>query len=326
MRHIKTLFLLLIGLLGSFVSSAQFVTHDTIQIPTRTDSLKIKFLHVPDDAIFIPAYYLYNHNWNNDNVKTHRYDYWLHEDTTVIIFNKDTGTFFSCPFPGKVISPFGKRGRRIHSGVDIKLNLNDAVRCAFPGVVRVAKKYHGYGNMVVVRHYNGLETLYGHLNKMLVKPDQVLKAGDLIGLGGRTGRATCTHLHFETRFLEDAFDPQTVIDFASCTLKSDTLIITSSTFSRTKYFAGKSKKKQTQLGKGKKHPKDKVSPAPKEETPEPQTPVQPKKSTVTMYTIRNGDTFYKLARKFGTTVDAICKLNNFTKTKVLHPGQKIKIK
>jgi len=291
-------------------SSAQFVTHDTIQVPSKTDSSGIKFMHVPADAIFIPAYYLYNHNWNNENVKTHKYDYWLHEDTTLIVFSKDTSCYFFCPYAGKIISPFGRRGRRIHSGVDIKLNLNDPVKCAFPGVVRVAKRYHGYGNMVVVRHYNGLETLYGHLNKMLVKADQILKAGDIIGLGGHTGRATCTHLHFETRFLEDAFDPETVIDFNSCTLKSDSLMITSSTFSRTKYFIGKTRKKTNGSNKN---------------TMVKKTSLQAKTGKKT-YTIRNGDTLYGIARRIGSTVDAICRLNNFTKTKVLHPGQKIIIK
>lgn len=290
---------------GIINSSAQYVSHDTVQIPSKTDSSGIKFMHIPADAIFIPAYYLYNHNWNNDNVKTHKYDYWLHEDTTLIVFSKDTGCYFACPYEGKVISPFGKRGRRIHAGVDIKLKLNDPVKCAFPGVVRIAKTYHGYGKMVVVRHYNGLETLYGHLNKILVKPDQKLEAGDILGLGGHTGRATCTHLHFETRFLEDAFDPGTVIDFSTFSLKSDSLIITSSTFSRTKYFTGKTRKEPNTSGG------------------RPKTLAKENGST---YTIRNGDTLYGIARRTGSTVDALCKLNNFTKSKILHPGQKIKIK
>ena len=92
------------------------------------------------------------------------------------------------------------------------------------GKVRISKRFKGYGNAVVVRHYNGLETVYAHLNKLCVKVDDEVKAGDLVGLGGRTGRATADHLHFETRFLEQPINPMTFIDFDNFTLKKDTLV------------------------------------------------------------------------------------------------------
>lgn len=323
MNYILRTILFTIMLFLSLYSYPQFVPQDTSHQTPGTDSTGIKFLHIPEDAMFIPAYYLYNHNWNTESVKAHKYDHWLKEDTCMIIFPKDTGRYFVCPYPGKVISPFGLRGRKIHTGTDIKLKLNDTVRCAFHGMVRLARWYYGYGYTVVVRHYNGLETLYGHLNKMLVKPDQMVKAGDVIGLGGRTGRASCTHLHFETRFLEDAFNAETVIDFNDCCLRSDTLIITSSTFSRSRYFSGKVKKSPNVTSQKEKN--NNVKGLTSEENKNTAA-LQPGKDGALYYTIKSGDTLYGIAKKYGTTVDHICKVSNINRNSILRLGQRIRIR
>lgn len=133
---------------------------------------------------------------------------------------------FAFPLPGgRVISPYGTK-RRNHTGIDIKTRANDTIVSAFDGIVRMAKAYSGYGNVIVVRHYNGLETVYSHNSKNLVKSGDHVKAGTPIALTGRTGRATTEHLHFETRINGEYFDPNTVIDFQNRTLKKRQLVIT----------------------------------------------------------------------------------------------------
>ena len=130
-------------------------------------------------------------------------------------------------FPVKNIktSPYGWRWNRPHRGVDIRLNVGDPVHCAFNGVVRIARPMGAYGNLVVVRHYNGLETVYGHLSKIKVKPLQVVSAGQVLGLGGSTGRSTGPHLHFEVRFQYEAFDPEWILDFNDYTLRTRRLYL-----------------------------------------------------------------------------------------------------
>lgn len=133
---------------------------------------------------------------------------------------------FAFPLPGaKVISPYAGR-RKTHSGVDLKTRANDTIVAAFDGIVRLAKPYSAYGNVVVIRHYNGLETIYSHNSKHLVKPGDVVKAGTPIALTGRTGRASTEHLHFETRINGEHFNPAILIDFDTRLLKRNCFVFT----------------------------------------------------------------------------------------------------
>jgi murein DD-endopeptidase MepM/ murein hydrolase activator NlpD len=217
------------------------------------------------------------------------------EDTIILILNHPSENPFVFPRTGKFLSPFGYRGRHFHAGWDIKLNQGDSIGAAWDGKVRLAKPYRGYGLVIVIRHYNGLETVYSHLSKMLVKVNQDVKAGEIIGLGGRTGRATTTHLHFETRFLGEPFDPTIIIDNESYKLKSDTLAMMASVF------------------KFKAKPKVPVS-----------TASTAGKSTY--HTVRKGDTLSGIAKRYGTTVTAIRQKNGLSKKSVLKIGKKLKIR
>lgn len=134
---------------------------------------------------------------------------------------------FVFPLPGaKVISPYGTRRGRNHTGIDLKTRANDTIVAAFSGIVRVSGRSGGYGNVVVVRHYNGLETVYSHNIKNLVKSGDRIKAGTPIGLTGRTGRATTEHVHFEVRVNGEHFDPNLVIDFGTHKLLQKCLVFT----------------------------------------------------------------------------------------------------
>lgn len=132
---------------------------------------------------------------------------------------------FHMPVEDVLTSPFGWRDGKMHNGIDIDLQVWDTVVAAFPGMVRVAKYYGGYGRVVVIRHYNGLETTYAHLHRLKVKPGDVVEAGELIGLGGSSGHSTGSHLHFETRFKGVALNPLAFIDFKEQALLNDTLVV-----------------------------------------------------------------------------------------------------
>ncbi len=138
---------------------------------------------------------------------------------------------YAFPLPGaKIISGYGKyTDRSSHSGIDIKTKANDTIRCAFNGIVRMAKSYSGYGKVIVVRHPNGLETIYSHNSKNFVSPGDKVKAGQAIALTGRTGRATTEHLHFETRINGEHFNPNIIFNMKDHTLRKETIICSKST-------------------------------------------------------------------------------------------------
>ncbi len=146
---------------------------------------------------------------------------------------------FVTPVKSKVTSPYGWRARfgRMHRGVDLSLRVGDTVRCAFSGKVRLTKyEGKGYGYYVVVRHDNGMETVYGHLSKFLVKPNQRVKAGEPIALGGNTGRSTGPHLHFETRYLGLAINPEAIIDFNNGTTHKDIFAFSKDSYNKSQSY------------------------------------------------------------------------------------------
>lgn len=154
-------------------------------------------------------------------------------------------TGYVAPVPGAVTSPYGWRPRfgRMHRGVDLRLSVGDTVVSAFDGKVRLTKyEGRGYGYYVVVRHDNGLETVYGHLSKFLVKPNQRVRAGEPIALGGNTGRSTGPHLHFETRFMGLAVNPATIIDFENLCTHKDVFTFDKTSYERSQVYGPKKHK------------------------------------------------------------------------------------
>jgi murein DD-endopeptidase MepM/ murein hydrolase activator NlpD len=164
--------------------------------------------------------------WNTVNPTAYGTELSAH-DTVVQIRLIDEAAFcgFRMPVPSVVTSRFGWRDGRNHNGIDLDLEVWDTVRCAFPGVVRFAEKFGGFGRMVVVRHYNGLETFYAHLHRIKVRPGDEVEAGQLVGLGGNSGHSTGSHLHFETRFKGIPIDPARLIDLTEGSLLCDTLVL-----------------------------------------------------------------------------------------------------
>ena len=244
-----------------------------------------------------PSYLLYENFWDNECVKNKTL-YSSSLNDTVILLNQSE---YVAPIKGRFLSPYGPRGKRNHAGIDIKLNLGDSVKCAFDGKVRVAKTISGYGNVVVVRHYNGLETVYAHLSKIIVKPNDIISAGEIVGLGGRTGRATTTHLHFEIRYLTKSLNPTLLISPENYELVTDSLYVADNKFFSK--FADLQNEKDKKLIK-----------------------IDENEVVAEKYhIISKGDTLYTISKRNGISVNDLCELNNISKNKILTIGTKLRI-
>ncbi len=239
------------------------------------------------------------------------YDIW--SNTTIDPYNanlsniKDTiridVSSYNSPGYKYVTSEFGPRRGRLHAGIDLKVYTGDTIYCAFEkGIVRI-KRYNrrGYGNYVVIRHDNGLETLYGHMSKVLVKEGDKLNAGDPIGLGGSTGRSSGSHLHFELRYLGKPINPRDALDFNSHTVHNKTLVLTKDNF---RHPIGR---------KGRKSTKSRNSTSLNNVSLDSKTII-----------VRKGDTLGAIARRNGTTVAKLKSLNNIKGTNI-RAGQKLRI-
>lgn len=254
------------------------------------DSVALQRL-VGDEQLENPAFGLYP-DWNNQYA--HRYDVELPEEYKIDLRH------FCMPTPStRITSNYGYRAsfRRQHKGLDIKVYIGDTIRAAFSGKVRIVDyERKGYGKYVVIRHPNGLETIYGHLSKHLVKENQIVHAGEPIGLGGNTGRSTGSHLHFETRFLGVAINPAEMFDFVAQDVTGDYYIFRSN------------KSKTTEVAKSTTTTREKP-------TARPRTKV---------HRVKSGESLSVIAKKCGTTISNLCKLNGITRKTILRPGQILK--
>ena len=219
---IKYLSLSLISLFVCAETSAQDLLARQAPIDVKlkaVDSLALTKYIRAEQSLF-PADDIYT-NWTNASVNS--YGNVALPDSCVFDL-----TDFAMPTTNtRITDTFGyrPRRRRLHNGLDVKVYIGDTIRSAFSGKVRIVKdqgRRRGYGKYIVIRHDNGLETVYGHLSKQLVKEEQLVKAGEPIGLGGNTGRSTGSHLHFETRFLGVALDPAKMFDFEKQDILADT--------------------------------------------------------------------------------------------------------
>ena len=237
-----------------------------------------------------PADDLYKNVWTRDRLNPYQTS---PNDLPDSVYIDVSG--FTMPLDGdiKVNSGFGPRWRRMHYGTDLHLQIGDTVRAAFAGKIRIVDyEPRGYGNYVVIRHNNGLETVYGHMSRVLVVEDQTVQAGEAIGLGGSTGRSTGPHLHFEFRYLGNAFDTEHVVNFQSGVILTDSLLLT-----KTNSF-----------------------------NYSVQSPRQYSSASVKYYTVRKGDTLGKIASRYGISVRNLAKINHIATNKKLSAGQRLRVK
>lgn len=186
------------------------------------------------DSIWVTAFEYYA-NWDSKKVDIYNFDVRNFQDTVnVRLYDPFFGYQWKMPTDiMKINSSYGPRWGRMHYGTDLDLNTGDPIYAGFDGIVRV-RSYdrYGYGNFLVVRHKNGLETLYGHMSKLIAQVGDEVKAGDIIGKGGSTGRSTGPHLHYELRYRGLAFDPELVYDFPNGKIKFQDYQITPGTFNQ----------------------------------------------------------------------------------------------
>jgi murein DD-endopeptidase MepM/ murein hydrolase activator NlpD len=234
---------------------------------------------------------LYKAIWDTSRINPYCVDLRTKKDTTRLQLVYDPHCDYAHPVCGEITSEFGMRGYRHHYGIDINLETGDPVFSAFEGTVRVAKYSPTYGFYVILRHLNGLETLYAHLSEISVRTGDYLQAGDMLGLGGNTGRSRGSHLHFEIRFLGQQIDPRQVIAFEEFACKDAQLTITAESFNYLK------KVEEHKAQQAKKR----------------------------YYKIRKGDTLSKIARKNRTTVKKLCKLNRISAKTRLKPGRRLRV-
>lgn len=235
------------------------------------------------------------------------------DDTLWLTVSNDEHLKFVMPVKGIKTSPFGPRWGKNHNGVDLDLETGDSVVSAWAGKVRYAKfNEGGFGNLVIVRHYNGLETFYAHLSKLLVQPNDEVSAGDVIGLGGNTGHSFGAHLHFEIRFFDVPLNPELFVDVIKKEQKVSKLFI-----------------HKTLFGAGSK-PIEYVQPPPKQEIAKKKPPVKAKSTTkkesVVYHKIKRGENLSKIASRYDTTVQNLCKLNGIKSSSVLTVGKSLRVK
>lgn len=232
-----------------------------------------------------PAEDIYNSIWTNSHINPYKISLSELPDSVKI----DCSNFVMPVESNRVTSKFGPRRYRFHYGIDLGLQIGDTIRAAFSGKVRIVDYDRGgYGNYIVIRHDNGLETVYAHLSGTRVRIDQDVKAGELIGLGGNTGRSTGPHLHFETRYVGNAINPANIIDFEDSRVIASTYLLT-----KKKNFYYQYTKSSQAVAK--------------------------------YYKVRKGDSLSRIAARNGTTVAKLKKLNGI-KGSNIQSGKRLKIR
>ena len=239
-------------------------------------------------------------SWKTDDCYSLANDLTNLKDTVWLCVESDEHGGFTLPFDGVITSRYKYRNGRHHNGIDIDLVTGDTVVSAWDGIVRYARPNSGgYGNLVIVRHYNGLETYYAHLSKLLAFSGQKIKSGQVIGLGGNTGHSFGSHLHFEVRFYDNTINPEEVIDFKEKALHGPNLFLHKTLF---KKGVTPSQQWKTNSSGVKEYVEKKY------------------------YKVKSGDTLSHIAEKYRTSVSRLCSLNGIRSTSVIRIGQSLRVR
>ncbi|MGL4412146.1 MAG: peptidoglycan DD-metalloendopeptidase family protein [Bacteroidales bacterium] len=270
----------------------------------RVDSLAMLNEYEEEEEDIFFANELYEETWSSTFVNPYGKNISLPDSIRL------NCTEWAIPHFGHITSKFGPRRRRYHYGIDLKVQTGDPIYAAFDGKVRiVASAKGGYGKYIVLRHDNGLETVYAHLSEHAVVREQTVMAGDLIGYGGNTGRSTGSHLHFETRILGVPVDPLEIFDFQNKVAHRD--IFT--------FYTRRGRQSSTPYGISFAQTKQSVRNSNVKSTTSTHS------SGLATHKVKQGDTLGAIARRHGTTVNNLCKLNNIKPTSTLRLGQTLRI-
>ena len=307
-RRLKTLAILALASIATLPATAQDLLARQAPIDRKMKAVDSVALHqlILNEQAETPAADLYE-DWNN---------HYAHRATALPDTFKINLRGFCMPTDNRVVtSNFGARWGRQHKGIDVKVYIGDTIRAAFSGKVRMVKyEAGGYGKYVVIRHGNGLETIYGHMSKHLVAEDEIVEAGQPIGLGGNTGRSTGSHLHFETRLCGVALNPALMFDFKNQDVIGDYYMFYRDTYQKESIVANRLRGVG---GKGKIVADEDTELA-------IAAPAASYAKDVKFHKVKRGETLASIARKRGTTIDEICRLNRIGRNIRLMPGQILK--
>ena len=281
-------------------------------IPSSSEGLSIvlyndnTWRYVRNRAIDVLDETIYTQNW--DTTKIHAYNVELKDlPMSMVIDLVDTLKSYHYPVKGRVTSKYGPRRRRIHQGTDIDLETGDPIYATFDGRVRHTTYIaRGYGNLIIIRHDNGLETFYAHLSEVNVKPGDWVTAGQVIGKGGNTGRSTGSHLHYEMRYKGHSFDPERLINFTTGDLRRETFLL------KRTYFSPYSRFTQDFDEEVQSDEEDKK--------------IAAEAAAIKYHIVKKGDTLGRIAINNHTTVTKLCQLNGLKKTSTLRIGQRIRVR
>lgn len=307
-RNIRKFYIVALFALTALPSQGQDLLARQAPIDRKmkaVDTLALKSI-IEREKVQSPAADLYN-DWDN------RY---AHHRTEMPDSFKIDLRHFCMPTPSRVVtSNFGSRWGRPHKGLDIKVYIGDSIRAAFSGKVRIVRyEAAGYGKYIVIRHPNGLETIYGHLSEQLVSENQTVKAGEVIGLGGNTGRSTGSHLHFETRLCGVALNPALMFDFRNQDVTGDYFVYNSNTYDRESAEATRIRGK---IGNGG-YTRDLVQDGkPGRYTGQ----IKENSAEILYHKVKAGETIQSISKKRGVSVDKICQLNHLSSKSHVRPGQ-----
>jgi LysM repeat protein len=257
-----------------------------VLVSDTTSIYQLLFNDNSDDLMeYHPADDIYSNIWTSTKLNPYKIPVDSLPDSVMVDLSN-----FVIPVPGAITSDFGPRRYRYHYGTDLRLNVGDSILSSFPGKVRIIDYDRGgYGHYIVIRHDNGLETVYAHLSVVLVTLDQNVSAGELIALGGNTGRSSGPHLHYEIRFLGNAMNPAKLIDFTTgMPFTYEYLITRKNSFYYQKEVKAISAKKY--------------------------------------YRVKKGDNLGRIASRNGTSIKALCKLNGISSKKILKVGQSLRVR
>lgn len=357
MRKIHILMLLFLAVAATAQSvdvtpySQNIALADSLAAPKQVTRQLASYPSV-SELYEIPAYGLYQQYWDTSHLRSRMLEIPFSNDRLMLMLVQDANSPFVMPCQfDKVRLTYGEtKNGNFHPGIDLKTEPQTLVKSCFDGVVRMATHYGDYGLTVVVRHYNGLETVYAHLDKLCVKPNQLVKAGQVIGQTGASGNTKECILHFETRFMNEYFDPELVIDFEDEDVVQNNMALMSRDFNilplndvgnwkpavpKPSAATPEIKPSLTQEARPEPTPATKENNAvPDTQAPEatekpvpnPKPAANTEATNATYHTVAAGENLYRISLKYNTSVDKILKLNNLKNADKIVEGQRLRVK
>ena len=339
------------------VFSQNIALRDSASQGVPQDHQRVATYPTVSEVYQIPCYDLYDRYWDVHNLRSRLLEIPFSDDRLMLILVQSENSPFEIPCVyDDVVMRYGPTKKGLfHPGVDLKVAPQSLVKSCFDGVVRMVADYGDYGLTVVVRHYNGLETVYAHLDKTCVKPGHIVKAGDVIGQAGRSGNAQDDILHFEVRFMNESLDPEHVINFEYESLVKNTLVLQSSDFIEVplnqyslngstplapKAAAPKVNPVMTEKPKLEEAPVMSVKPESAAAPAQPESKVFDEEKSETReapavpqsveeaeyYVVKKGEGLYRIALNHKTTVDKLIKLNNISNPDQIQEGQRLRVR